>query len=248
MKYLSPQFYIKSTSDDGHIEGYASVFNVKDEQGETVLPGAFKKSIESAMKTGKMPKMLWQHDARKPIGVWEDMYEDDHGLVVKGKLLLELKHGREAWSLLKNRAIDGLSIGYRNPRKVLSNSDNFLSDIDLLEISIVTFPACTDATIDTVKSEDQNLIKNKDMQFNDVVLDVEKKEEVADVLPKTKKSSKNANKIAKKNEENLVVKEEDNKIEVKSADPVKTEQRIDAFADLIKAVSRLTQMIYQLLR
>lgn len=186
MKYLSPQCYIKSTSDEGHIEGYASIFNVQDEQGDVVRVGAFKKNIAAMQESGKFPKMLWQHDVKKPIGIWDEIYEDEHGLFVKGRLLLDVKRGREIWSLLKNKAIDGLSIGYKTAKRVNGSE---LSDIELMEISIVTFPACTDAKIDTIKSsvQDEKAISETDKQ-------------------------------------------------------------IDSFAEIVKAVSRLTQTIYTLLK
>lgn len=222
MKYLSPQFYVKSTSDNGHIEGYASVFNVKDEQGDTVLPGAFKKALANFEKNGKMPKMLWQHDARKPIGVWEEIREDEHGLFVKGKLLLDLKRGREAWSLLKNRAIDGLSIGYRSTRSSITRKKNMLSDIDLLEISIVTFPACADAIVESVKSDAGTELKNKDLP-----LDKDDKSST-DTANESTKSVCNS-----KNMEDSIS---------------STDKQIDAFAELIKVLARLTQMIYQLVK
>lgn len=192
MNYLSPQFFVKSTSDEGHIEGYASVFNVVDEQGDTVVKGAFKKCIERMKEKSKTPKFLWQHDARKPIGVWDEMYEDDYGLFVKGRLLLDLKRGREVWSMLKNKAVDGLSIGYKSAKRT---DNNLITDVDLMEISVVTFPACTDAKVESVKS-DTEAVKNDDTQ-----------NEASD-----------------------------------------TDKQIDAFAEIVKSVSKLTQTIYTLLK
>lgn len=214
MKFLAPTFYIKSTSDEGHIEGYASVFNVVDEQGDNVVYGAFKKAIEKFKSTNKMPKMLWQHDTKKPIGVWEDLEETEHGLFVKGRILLDLKYGREAWSLLKNKAIDGLSIGYRTTKRTKVKNSNLLNDIDLLEISIVTFPACPDASVETVKSDSEiqhSECGKEETKIIDISSDEEKSSDITDTQSLT-------------------------------------DQRIDAFAELIKAISRLTQMVYQFLK
>ena len=60
-----------------------------------------------------MPKLLWQHDQTRPIGIWHEIYEDEYGLFVKGQLLLELHQAKEAYALLKAGVIDGLSIGFR---------------------------------------------------------------------------------------------------------------------------------------
>jgi HK97 family phage prohead protease len=99
--------------------------------------------------------MLWQHDPREVAGVWEDMAEDKKGLYVKGRLLLGLQRGKEAHILLREKAVQGLSIGYREvdtepsenggPRRLLK--------LDLYEVSIVSFPANRRARVEAVKSE-----------------------------------------------------------------------------------------------
>ena len=62
--------------------------------------------------------MLWQHDPAQPIGVWDEVREDERGLFVKGRILTEVERGREAVALIEAGAIDGLSIGYRTLRSV----------------------------------------------------------------------------------------------------------------------------------
>jgi hypothetical protein len=129
----------------GAFEGYASVFNNADEQGDVVKAGAFKRSLETWHAKGAWPKMLWQHDAREVIGVWTDMYEDEQGLYVKGQLLLEVAKAREARALLMAGAIDSMSIGYKvageKPGALNGQQVSYLTDIDLHEVSLVTFPA-----------------------------------------------------------------------------------------------------------
>ena len=128
---------LKSHSESGWFSGYASVFNVKDLQNDWVAPGAFAAAIQE----GPMPKMLWQHDPAQPIGRWEKMQEHDHGLYVEGRLFLELAKAKEAFLLMKEGVLDGLSIGYDVRRASALKSGQLLSDLVLHEVSLVTFPA-----------------------------------------------------------------------------------------------------------
>ncbi len=149
---------IKSINEEGQIEGYASVFCELDLNGDIVEQGAFTKSIEEFSR-GKKPKLLWQHDMNEPIGIIDDLREDDHGLFIRAHLLMDLPKAKEIYLLLKNKALDGFSIGYRIRNHFMKNNQKHLTDIELLEVSIVTFPACESATIDAVKF-DQNITKN----------------------------------------------------------------------------------------
>jgi HK97 family phage major capsid protein len=103
-----------------------------------------------------MPKLLWQHDQTRPIGIWHDIYEDDYGLFVKGQLLLDLQQAKEAYALLKAGVIDGLSIGFRpvKTRKSAPNQDRYIDEVDLQEISLVTFAANKKAKVTAVKTVD----------------------------------------------------------------------------------------------
>ncbi len=152
-KQLNIPFSIKSHQDDGFFCGYASVFDVTDHHQEIVAPQAFQQSLHKWRARGRLPKMLWQHDQRKPIGVWDEIYEDAHGLFVKGRLLLDLEAGREAYALMKAGVIDSLSIGFRSVRALKDPKKNarILEEVDLLEISLVTFAANPDAKITAVK-------------------------------------------------------------------------------------------------
>ncbi len=135
----------------GVIEGYASLFGVVDSGGDIVMPGAFARSL--ARRGAKGVKMLWQHNAAEPIGVWTSLTEDVKGLKVVGRLDLSVARAREALSLIRGGAVDGLSIGFRAVRVATDKSSGFrrLSEIDLWEISVVTFPMQTLARIDAVK-------------------------------------------------------------------------------------------------
>lgn len=137
-------------AEDGTFEGYASVFGVVDQGYDVVERGAFVKSLAR-----RKPKMLWQHEMDKPIGVWDEVREDERGLYVKGRLLTEVAKGREALALLKAGAIDSMSIGYRTVEATMEPGDRMirkLLEIDLFEISLVTFPMLPDAKVTGVKS------------------------------------------------------------------------------------------------
>jgi len=132
-------------TDDGRLGGYGSVFGVQDSFGDVVLPGAFAASIASHRAAGTMPAMLWQHDAAEPIGLWTDAREDDHGLYVEGALNTETMRGREAAALVRQGALNGLSIGFLTPNDGAEYDRQTgvrrLRKLDLWEVSVVTFPA-----------------------------------------------------------------------------------------------------------
>ncbi|MEQ1887575.1 MAG: HK97 family phage prohead protease [Alphaproteobacteria bacterium] len=145
---------VRAVGEDGVIEGYASVFGNADSGGDVVAPGAFKNSL--AARPADQVRMLWQHDANEPIGVWEHIAEDARGLLVRGRLLGDVARGREVLSLLRAGAIDGLSIGFRTVRARMDERTGVrtLLEIDLWEISIVTFPMNDAARVAGVKQAD----------------------------------------------------------------------------------------------
>ncbi len=134
--------------DDARIQGYASRFGQTDQGGDQVVPGAFKASLGALRAQGRQVKMLWQHDPTQPIGVWDDLREDDIGLYVSGRILTETRQGAEATALVAAGVIDGLSIGYRTKRSNKSrDGQRQLLEVDLWEISLVTFPMLTSARV-----------------------------------------------------------------------------------------------------
>jgi len=147
---------IKATGDDGSVEGYGSVFGVRDNYDDVIAKGAFLASLKEHKAAGSMPAMLWQHDSSEPIGIWTDMVEDAKGLKIVGKLALETVRGKEAHALLKMGALNGLSIGFM-PKQWTYDRDTevrTLTEIDLWEVSLVTFPANEKARVTNVKSSD----------------------------------------------------------------------------------------------
>lgn len=151
-KYECP-LEIRELSDDGSFSGYGSVFGNVDYYGDVVEAGAFTKTLAA-----KMPAMLWQHDSAEPIGVWTKIAEDEKGLYMEGRLLAgKVARASEAYELLKAGAINGLSIGYMPKawewaKDKSGDSIRHLKEIDLWEVSLVTFPANEAAVVTSVKS------------------------------------------------------------------------------------------------
>lgn len=143
-------FDFSSGAQEGEFEGYASLFNVEDQGGDVVMPGAFRRTLRTRGVGGV--KLLFQHDAREPIGVWREIREDKTGLYVRGRILPDVARGRDVLALLRGGALDGLSIGYQVVKSQKSRGGpRRLIDVDLWEISIVTFPLLPQARVTRVK-------------------------------------------------------------------------------------------------
>lgn len=135
-------------TDGSRIEGYASFFGMTDQGGDVVMPGAYGKSLSRLKAEGRAVRMLWQHDATQPIGVWDEIAEDGRGLRVKGRILTEVAKGREAAALVAAGAIDGLSIGYRTvTAEKDAKGQRLLREVELWEVSLVTFPMLAEARV-----------------------------------------------------------------------------------------------------
>ena len=147
---------LKSFDEDGRFAGYASVFGLVDNQRDIVISGAFRKSVRH--RAG-MIKLLWQHDPTEPIGYFTQIFEDAQGLYVEGQLMLNVKRAQEAYSLLKKGVVNGLSIGYSPVRYAVDPDSGVrkLSEVDLWEISLVTFPANAQAKVTVVKGLDKDM-------------------------------------------------------------------------------------------
>ncbi len=171
------KMFLKMKLDDlqetGIFAGYGSFFNVKDLQRDTVLPGAFKRTIKN---NGGVFPMLFNHRPEKEIAITESAKEDNNGLFVKGKLYIsddpreDLPDARATYIRMKRRKEAGkpigLSIGYEPKAWEYDPEDSALPDwqrgrllkeIKLWEISIVTFPANEQATIQNIKSTEEEI-------------------------------------------------------------------------------------------
>lgn len=146
---------IKAVQEDGFFSGYGAVFGNVDWYNDVILPGAFAKSLEKWAEKNKMPPVLWNHNDGEPIGVYTSIYEDEKGLFVEGRLLIDdVPRAKSTHALLKAGAIDGLSIGYKTKKaNQQTNGIRELIELDLGEISIVTMPANKESLITSVKSK-----------------------------------------------------------------------------------------------
>lgn len=156
LKMRDFDFEVKAAdvADDGTFTGYGSVFGNEDSYGEIVAKGAFKNSLRELKAKKRAVPVLWQHNANAPIGVYDELSEDANGLYVKGRLLIDgVAQAKEAHALMKAGAVSGLSIGYWVRKSSFDEKTNIrtLLELDLVEVSLVTFPANDDARVDGVK-------------------------------------------------------------------------------------------------
>ena len=153
-----PEARLFAGGETGEVVGYASVFDLRDSQKSAVLPGAFRKSLAAWRDKGRSPPMLWQHDPEQPIGLWTALAEDRRGLKVTGTINLEVEQGRETWSLVKQRAVTGLSIGFTVVAEDFDKANDLrlLREVDLWEISLVTFPANPETHLEPVRFSDRS--------------------------------------------------------------------------------------------
>lgn len=144
--------------------GYGSVFGTVDSYGDTVAKGAFKASLKEWKAKGKLPKLLLQHgggflggaDDLVPIGKWEEMREDDHGLFMRGHLFdAGTDRVKATYAAMKAGELDGLSIGFNTRKSKMDNETGIrtLTEIDLWEVSLVTFPANDPARVSDVRAD-----------------------------------------------------------------------------------------------
>ena len=158
--YLDPQPTVASVftprtiiDADGTVEGYASLFGEIDQARDMVIPGAFLNTLKQR-GLRRIP-MLFQHDPSEPVGIWLDLREDLRGLYARGRLIPDVARGRELLSLLREGAIDGLSIGFKTVRGRYDPKARVrrLEQVELWEISIVTFPLLPGARARAVKGD-----------------------------------------------------------------------------------------------
>lgn len=143
---------IKALNEQGEFEGYASTFGNVDRVGDICVAGCFAESLQK--RPASKVKMLLHHDTRRICGTWVSLEEDSRGLKAKGKLLLTTQDGKETYELMRAGALDALSIGYRTLVDEIDRTTGVRKIVkaDLMEVSVVTFPANERATIGAVKS------------------------------------------------------------------------------------------------
>jgi len=154
MTILTKSFDIEFKMDSPEertFSGYGSTFGNKDSHSDIVVKGAFEKSL-----AGKTPAMLLHHDMNRPIGVWQKVVEDERGLYVEGRLTKGVRDADEAYALLQDGALKSMSIGFIPKEETYDSKANvnYIKEIDLWEVSLVTIPANAAATVSAVKSAD----------------------------------------------------------------------------------------------
>lgn len=187
---------LKELSAEGLFSAYASIFDNVDYENDTVIKGAFTKSIAE-----KTPVMLWNHNTAEPIGIWTTVKEDDKGLYVEGKLLInEVARAKEVYSLLKEGAVSGLSIGYSvNDYSYDEKGIRQLKDVTLHEISLVSIPCNDEARVISVKSIDdlttlkdiEKYLKSKGLSNKEALTVISSVKKIALPLAESKLNKKN---------------------------------------------------------
>lgn len=154
VKYFKCPFELKAVDEkEGKFSGYGAAFGNVDWYRDIIEKGAFSDWI-SQNKGSELP-LLWQHSGDQPIGIIpvDSMYEDDFGLFISPELVMEVSKAKDAYHLMKRKAIKGLSIGWTSPSSTFDQETGItkLHKINLWEISIVTFPANELARVTDVK-------------------------------------------------------------------------------------------------
>jgi len=146
---------IKSINEKGEFEGYGSVFGVKDSHSDIVVAGAFQKSLARWNEKGQLPALLWMHKLDEPIGIYTEIKEDENGLLIKGRLLIDDDPlAKRAYAHMKAGSITGFSIGYELIDYEWDRDKQafILKEIDLWEISLVLFPSNDESRLIDVKT------------------------------------------------------------------------------------------------
>ena len=162
-------------TNNGIFEGYASVFDKVDTFGTAIARGAFLNTIKKWNEKNKFPPLLWQHDTDEPVGVFTEISEDDYGLRVVGKLLVEDDPlAKRAYAHLKAGSINGLSIGFQiiDIEHNSSLDVEIIREVDLLEISLVTFPSNELATVTSIRTCLSQGVQPKPKELEKVLRDV----------------------------------------------------------------------------
>src|SRR5437667_12845201 len=163
------RFELKTLAEDGSFEGFGSTYHNVDLQGDRILPGAFTKSLQ---ENGNEVPLLWHH--KDAIGV-ANLTDTPEGLMVSGKLVLAVEKAREAYALLKARAVRGLSIGYSGLKsRYASDGVRELLEVRLAEMSLTPVPANPLAAVTAVKSAEPDIREQQVKAFRAVLAECRK--------------------------------------------------------------------------
>ncbi len=157
LRIISDENEVKFSSGDSEnvLKGYASTFGGEpDSYGDVIKKGAFKRTLDNSNR-GRRVKFLWQHNPDNVIGIPLKIEEDSKGLIFEAQFA-NTTLGNEARELAMMGAVDGLSIGFNTLKEEYDKETGIrtLTEIQLHEISLVTFEANTNAKVTDVKSQD----------------------------------------------------------------------------------------------
>ena len=156
-------FELKSITERGQFEGFAAVYSVIDELEDVVEPGAFERTL----REGRELSLYWEH--KEVIGTVE-LRDSPSALLVKGKLSLGVQRADEALILLRDRAVKGLSIGFKTIRSDFVGAVRHLKELRLWEISLTGLPANQQSVVTAVKNLDHARIQFALKDFRDDIL------------------------------------------------------------------------------
>lgn len=150
MQFAGSSLSIKALEESGHIAGLLAGFDNVDRYGDRLVKGCFTKTLEA--RNTPLPMLLF-HDTQRPIGAWTKWKEQSEGLYVEGAFVLETKDAQEAYALTKAGALTGLSIGFLPKRQSTDQHTgvNTITEVDLVEGSLVAVPANPKAEVSAVK-------------------------------------------------------------------------------------------------
>ena len=153
MSKLEVPFELKAVDDAGNFEGYAAVFNNVDLGDDVILPGAFTRV--KTTRGGKL-KLALYHDLTRLVGS-ADYTQDDHGLLLKGRVNLAVSYARDAYELMKAEILDSMSIGFNTIKADFEERAGrrvrIIKEAELWEASFVPFGMNPAAQVLTVKSD-----------------------------------------------------------------------------------------------
>ncbi len=168
LKHVFIPFDIKGLNDGGEIKGYGAAFNNVDHGKDMLLPGAFTKTLLKHEQQKTMPTFLYAHDIKEPVGDWFKMGQDSTGLATEGKIWVGdgIPRAQQAYRLAKSTGAKGLSMGYVTKKADFNSKTGVrgLIEVDLHEVSIVTFPMNEKAIVTGVKS----LFKDAEGKFRSI--------------------------------------------------------------------------------
>ena len=175
-KDFDPVALEKADGESGVLDGYGSHFWVVDSYGEATAPGAFATSIKTRGPKAEKPRIVLRYEHEHTIGVYTALDEDETGLKVEGKISNDGMYGSAVRAHLKDGVPYGMSIGYRRVKQRPATADDplifdsapqyiielakqdignilILTEVKLLENSVVTFPAVDSALVTSYRSD-----------------------------------------------------------------------------------------------